>query len=709
MRIHNVIILFFFTIFLKSTYSEEVCRSCPDPEIEALIVNGFPAGPDYIIPREKVDSVYRICEEAGLNTYKIDGGEETKELLEALLSCPKLKVFGRFGGDVGLQSLLLADGTKIYPDWFSGKSLNNLVVMWFSQSFNTIWDTTLANAGVRFFTSSTDPLLVGSTENIFTSFFRGITDGQDMDVVMDENNTYEKHFVWTGSGPFWILTVSEADSQTINEDSSLKITPEMTNAYYKPYNHPEIILEEGDNYSISGDTIIPDTNYYGVLTVPVKAHNSTDTTESVNMIVSVVAVNDTPTLTTINALKIASNDSITLTKDMTDANDIENDSIIFILSDSLNYTVNGSTIIPDLAFEGVLQIPVRATDGIDTSGTVFWTINVENLIKRDSLALIALINANPDNTLNWDPSIPISTWDGVSFNIDGRVDSLEIGGHEISVIPSEFGNLTKLRQLICYWNKLTELPAEIGNLEKLSGVNFQNNKLASLPTEIGNLTNLWYLDCSNNQLHFDDLLLIESTKPGDAATRVCFPQDSIENFASVIVGDTVASIIRGDNNTSYQWFNTNNTTTPVSSNKVFIPNIAGNYICISKNTGLPNDSLYQKTIKVDKATAIEKVNVDLKINSNELLFVPNPVPQEENEIFMIIPADLGRISSIAIYDILGNVLDMAVFNSQGGTYRWDLCNKYGIPVASGTYVAVIKWVDSSGSSNVIRRNIGVIR
>jgi small GTP-binding protein len=55
-------------------------------------------------------------------------------------------------------------------------------------------------------------------------------------------------------------------------------------------------------------------------------------------------------------------------------------------------------------------------------------------------------------------------------------------------------------ELDLYWANLTTLPAEIGQLTKLTWLNLGRNQLTTLPPEIGRLTKLTFLDLTSNQL-----------------------------------------------------------------------------------------------------------------------------------------------------------------------------------------------------------------
>ena len=67
-----------------------------------------------------------------------------------------------------------------------------------------------------------------------------------------------------------------------------------------------------------------------------------------------------------------------------------------------------------------------------------------------------------------------------------------------------------------------------------------------------------------------------------------------------------------------------------------------------------------------------------------------------------------EITDVAIYDNLGNIIDRQSFHSNGGyTYKWDLRNENGIKVASGIYVAIIRYQTDDGSVEMFKRMIGV--
>mgnify|MGYP000256069636 CR=1 FL=1 len=141
---------------------------------------------------------------------------------------------------------------------------------------------------------------------------------------------------------------------------------------------------------------------------------------------------------------------------------------------------------------------------------------------NDSLALVALYNANPGDLSYWDLNDPIDDFYGVilsekgcviGLSIDFPIDvlppeigdmtnlesiSIEEGG--ISVIPEEIGNLTKLKLLKIQRHAITSIPPEIGNLSNLERLDLESNIITTLPPEIGNLQNLTKLQLGGNEL-----------------------------------------------------------------------------------------------------------------------------------------------------------------------------------------------------------------
>ncbi len=152
-------------------------------------------------------------------------------------------------------------------------------------------------------------------------------------------------------------------------------------------------------------------------------------------------------------------------------------------------------------------------------------------------ALVALYNATDgpnwnDNT-NWLTANPVSSWFGISTNLERVTDvdlrnnnlngtlpqaignlnalvSLELMLNQIAgSIPPEIGSMTSLTLFDIDFNDFTgQIPSTIGTLINLEDFDINHNQISGpIPTEIGNLTQLKRIDFNNNLL--DGVIPIE--------------------------------------------------------------------------------------------------------------------------------------------------------------------------------------------------------
>ena len=140
---------------------------------------------------------------------------------------------------------------------------------------------------------------------------------------------------------------------------------------------------------------------------------------------------------------------------------------------------------------------VTAEDGSEQGYNV--TVSIKEITERE--ALIAIYNANPDNTLGWDiASEDMTTWDGVGFNEIGNVIRLILGQKKLTVIPKEIGRLVNLELFDIFDNSISEIPQEIGLLTYLHSIYLDDNDITEIPNSIGNLIRLKNLGVSNNPM-----------------------------------------------------------------------------------------------------------------------------------------------------------------------------------------------------------------
>ena len=104
---------------------------------------------------------------------------------------------------------------------------------------------------------------------------------------------------------------------------------------------------------------------------------------------------------------------------------------------------------------------------------------------RDTLAGTA--------SLNWDDSIPITSWQGVRIGGDPpRVIALDMTDMGLTgFIPSALGRLEQLVGLYLDGNQLTgSVPAELGELKQLNELGLEGNLISGIAKEVEHLANL---------------------------------------------------------------------------------------------------------------------------------------------------------------------------------------------------------------------------
>ncbi|MFX0556951.1 hypothetical protein ACOCEA_09135 [Maribacter sp. CXY002] len=177
---------------------------------------------------------------------------------------------------------------------------------------------------------------------------------------------------------------------------------------------------------------------------------------------------------------------------------------------TVSYSANAALLLPHIAVSPNATIspegpqdfsnPITYTITAEDGSTAIYQVSLE-ITFTDRDALIAIYNANPNNTLNWDlQDRDISNWTGVQANNNGNIIVLHMDSKNLDILPSELGQLKELQNLSVYNNLLVSIPAAIGELSSLTELYLTGNKLIFLPEEIGKLSNLQNLEVDGNQL-----------------------------------------------------------------------------------------------------------------------------------------------------------------------------------------------------------------
>ena len=177
--------------------------------------------------------------------------------------------------------------------------------------------------------------------------------------------------------------ITGQDALITNEDKSITITLANLKVSDKDNDYPKdftlkILVNSGLNYSVLGHTINPATNFYGVLTIPVRVNDGSDDSETWQLSVSVTPVNDIPVITGQSEIVIRSGTSTPLDVSRLTISDPDNQNtsaFTLRILPGTNYTASGNVITPKPGFEGKLVVRVVVNDGVADSAP--YNLNVE--------------------------------------------------------------------------------------------------------------------------------------------------------------------------------------------------------------------------------------------------------------------------------------------------------------------------------------------
>ena len=157
------------------------------------------------------------------------------------------------------------------------------------------------------------------------------------------------------------------------------IVEDADNAYPTDFS---LKIFTGSNYTVSGTTVTPNSNFVGTLKVPVSVHDGLDESKKYEVKIEVLPKNNVaPMITGQDALVTNEDQAITISLGDLSVTDPDNnypqDFVLKIPQGSgVNYVVAGSEVTPDANYNGVITIPVRVNDGLDDSNQFQLSISV---------------------------------------------------------------------------------------------------------------------------------------------------------------------------------------------------------------------------------------------------------------------------------------------------------------------------------------------
>ncbi len=175
---------------------------------------------------------------------------------------------------------------------------------------------------------------------------------------------------------------------SIDEDTNLLLSLDSLIFYDIDNLDSEISfhLHSGNDYSILfGATIVPDSNYFGTLSVPVRLYDGTDSSDIYLVPVEILPVNDAPKITGTQLLNTLEDTPIGIAYSnitVDDNDDSYPTGFARIIGTGLNYTIaDDTTIVPDSNFVGTLAVPVQVSDNstaVSNLDTIFISVGAQN-------------------------------------------------------------------------------------------------------------------------------------------------------------------------------------------------------------------------------------------------------------------------------------------------------------------------------------------
>ncbi len=176
-------------------------------------------------------------------------------------------------------------------------------------------------------------------------------------------------------------------SLTINEEDTIRI-PQSAFLDREGDSLSFSFLNSVDSvtYSRIGDTlvIVPAKDLFGSLNLKVSAADIAGNIRIWPIALTLLNVNDAPVIASVRDTSTAEDNTVTLTKSLVTASDVDNDStdLSLVVYAGVDYSVLNNIVTPSLNYNGTLSVPVAVTDGTDTS--VVDTVKIEVTAVNDA-------------------------------------------------------------------------------------------------------------------------------------------------------------------------------------------------------------------------------------------------------------------------------------------------------------------------------------
>lgn len=219
------------------------------------------------------------------------------------------------------------------------------------------------------------------------------------------------------------LTTNEDESIIIQLSNLVVVDPD--NTYPTGFS---LTILPGDNYTFSGASVTPATNFNGPLTVAIVVSDGQATSDPYDLVINVMPVNDPPVIKGQVALSTPEDTPIEILVSHVTIEDPDNTTGFTItVGTGTNYSLSGNTVTPLLNFSGMLTVPVYVSDG--SLNSTNFNLQIQVVQVNDP----PVINAQSQLTTNEDQSIVIKLDDLSVTDPDDTYPT----GFSLTVLPGE--------------------------------------------------------------------------------------------------------------------------------------------------------------------------------------------------------------------------------------------------------------------------------
>ncbi|MGL1904204.1 MAG: cadherin-like domain-containing protein, partial [Fibrobacterales bacterium] len=206
--------------------------------------------------------------------------------------------------------------------------------------------------------------------------------------------------------------IATVDTIVVAEDGAYTIDPQLFIANDYDTENDFISLVSYVSTGLTGGVVADGTS---IVYTPLNNWNGSsiityvvsdgDLTATGNVVVVVTPSNDGPTLTETYPQNMLEEAALTVSLAMTDGADIDGDALQVIVGVGEYYTVAGAVVTPVKDYVGSLAVPVRVTDGVDTTAVVTLVVTVTDVPESTNTGTAGTI---PDTS---NPVIPVGGGD----------------------------------------------------------------------------------------------------------------------------------------------------------------------------------------------------------------------------------------------------------------------------------------------------------